>query len=107
MRAEHDQINAHFHGIADDFLGTIAKDDLFASRHLHVFELSAEPGKMIPRRRFDAVVKVALLLNPQPWNDLYDMQQGDLAIAFICKLSRRYRWLAGGYLTNLRARGFS
>ena len=73
MRAQDDELNTHFHGIADDFLGTIAKDDRFASRHMHFFEPSAKPGKMIPRRRFDAVVKVALPLNPQPWDDLYDM----------------------------------
>ena len=51
MRAQDDQLNTHFHGIADDFLGTIAKDDLLASRHMHFFELSSKSGEMIPRNR--------------------------------------------------------
>jgi hypothetical protein len=62
------------HGIADDFLGTIAEDDLFSSRHMQFFELAAESAEMIPRGSLDAVVKVALLLDPQPWDNLHDMQ---------------------------------
>jgi hypothetical protein len=49
---------------------------------MHVFELPAQPAEMIPCRRLDAVVKVALFVNPQTRDDFHHMQQGDLAIAF-------------------------
>ena len=41
---------------------------------------------MIPRDSFDTLVKVALLLDPQTWNDLHHMQQDDLAMAFTRQL---------------------
>jgi hypothetical protein len=41
---------------------------------MQFFELAAESAEMIPRGSLDAVVKVALLLDPQSWDNLHDMQ---------------------------------
>jgi hypothetical protein len=73
VRVQDDEINTRFHGVADDFFGTIAKADLFAARHMHFTKLSAKAGEMIPRGRFDAVVKVTLFLDLRTSDDLHDM----------------------------------
>jgi hypothetical protein len=85
VRREHDQIDAPLHGIAHDFMSTVAEDDLLASRDMAFCKVSAEFCQMVVGRLLDAVVELTFLLRPDSRNDLDHMEQRDLCRAFTSK----------------------